>query len=112
MSATIGVKLLTVEDLMERWGVSRTVVLQHVDNPDNPLPVVPLSTEQRGQRKNRCLLRFRLAAIEAWEVGSERRTARPVDEPAPPPGGMPAGFSGKIHTRTAGKVAAKKGAGK
>ena len=104
MSATIGAKKLrTVEDLMERWGVSRDIVLQHVDNGENPLPALPLSGPIRSKRKNRSLLRFRIEAVEAWELGSERRAARPADEPPPPPTGMPAGFSGKIHTRGTAK---------
>ncbi len=95
--------ILTVDDLMLRWGVSRDTVLAHVDNAEHPLPYLLLAP-QSGSRKNRTLLRFRLAAVEEWERAGERRTIAPLPvESTPtgskkPVGGKTPSYTGKIHT--------------
>ena len=58
-------KLFTPDDLAERWGVHKATVLRLFHTGE--LPGVAIS---RG--RERTTVRFRLAAIEAWERKRER----------------------------------------
>lgn len=95
-------RILTVDDLIERWGVCRETVLAHVDNAEHPLPYLPLALgKQTASRKNRTLLRSRLESVEAWERAAERRTiATVVPEPTTrkPAAGKMTGYTGKVYT--------------
>ena len=101
--------ILTVDELIERWSVSRETIFDRVDDPQNPLPILILSGKKKG--KNRTLVRFRLVAVEAWEASIERRAIQP-HEPGYEPPGRPIGYTGKIHTRTPNLPRAKKAAAK
>ena len=102
--ATTPKPILTVEDLIERWGVSREMIFARVDDPENPLPILILSGKKG---KNRTLARFRLVAVEAWEASVERRAIK-TDEPNHIPPGMPIGYTGEIHTRRSRRNPARK----
>jgi hypothetical protein len=65
----MSVRLLTVGDLAERWGLTTDQVADLVR--EQGVPYVPLrrGTSPRVSWSN---MRFREAAIEAWETANER----------------------------------------
>lgn len=67
-------KLLTAEQVAERWQVAVENVWARVDGAEDPLPFVPLGrgTPRRGSSGQRGNLRFRLSSLEAWEARAER----------------------------------------
>jgi excisionase family DNA binding protein len=58
-------RLLTAEDLAERWGVTKAQVYRLAR--DGRIPTVPIGRYYR----------FRLAAIEAWEIAVECESTKP-----------------------------------
>lgn len=87
--------ILTVEDLMERWGVGEETVIRHVRA--DGLRYLPLGRARAGRRP---IYRFRLATVEAWERDQEQGQAPAQAQAEAPPPGRPAGYTGKIHTRS------------
>jgi hypothetical protein len=74
---------LKIEDLMERWGVSKETILEHVKK--NRLPYWDAGTG-KGRRPE---YRFRLADVEAWEASRVRtRDASEPSAPAPIPASL------------------------
>jgi excisionase family DNA binding protein len=61
-------KLLTADDIANRWGVHKATVLRLFHNGE--LPGVTIS-----QGKERTTVRFRPAVVEAWEKKRERAGA-------------------------------------
>ena len=96
--------ILTVEDLIDRWGCSRDVILEDIDNPDHPIPCLSMGGPKSKMRK---LLRLRVANIEAWEASMVRRAERTEEPAAAPKIGKPAGYTGKVYMTSTGKKAAK-----
>lgn len=92
---TAAKEILTVDDLAERWGLSAQTVMKRVEDPESPLPAIPMGRPQ-GKARRRRLLRFRIEAVRAWERDQERRLA---PEPQAEPAGRPASYDGPIHTR-------------
>jgi hypothetical protein len=100
-----GTRPLTVEDLMERWGVKEEIVKEHIRK--SGLPFWDAGTGN-GRRP---LYRFRLADVEAWEEARRRvKTERPQESEAGTPipaGGAPNAWDGKL--RGAGRGKSRKG---
>lgn len=72
-------KLLTAEDLAERWNVTTDAVWDQVDGEDDPLPFIHFGrgtpTPKRAGQKG--LIRFRLETVLAWEARNEKSFAKP-----------------------------------
>jgi Helix-turn-helix domain len=90
MGTASGGPLWRIEDLVERWGVTRETVLFHIR--ENELPYIDIGTG-KGRRPD---YRFRPAAVEAWEASRERA---PIDaSPVPPLYMKEAGWDGKFRS--------------
>ena len=67
----VGTKLLTLDDLAERWSVSRKVALRMVREDKIPFVIVgkaKADLSRRGPKSHR----FRLETIEQWERRGEQ----------------------------------------
>ena len=92
--------LLKINDLVDRWGVSRETVLNHIREQN--LPFIDVGTGA-GRRPD---YRFRLAAVEAWEASRERTRRVELGEavaPVPPVDLKTAGWDGRIRSIRAPK---------
>lgn len=81
-------RLLTVEDLMARWTVGRDAVLRHVKRDGLPHLRIGQSTGRRP------ILRFRSAAVQAWEASRERSIDPAAATTAATAGPAPVGHDG------------------
>lgn len=73
----VGTKLLTLDDLAERWSVSRKVALRMVRAHSIPFILVgqvKADLSRRGPKS----YRFRPETIEEWERGGERSHKKDV----------------------------------
>lgn len=96
MAQSVLQRPLTIEDLVERWGVSKDTVLEHIHK--SSLPYWDAGTG-RGRRP---LYRFRLADIEAWEAARRRVLTPPTTAKAPAvptTSIMPSGWDGKVRSK-------------
>lgn len=78
-------KLLTPENVAERWGVDTLEpVWQAVDDPEKPLPFLYLGRGKPEPNRpgKRGLYRFRLGDVEAWEAAKvqARKVQRQAEE--------------------------------
>lgn len=100
-----GDKILSVQDVAERWGVSKSTVLASVR--DAGLPHIRIGA---GGRRN--MFRFRLSSVEKWEADQERvrepEAPSPAAPVAPSPGGLP-GWDGVSRIRRTAKNPVAKG---
>lgn len=80
-------RLLTLEQLRERWGVSEDTIREHIKH--DGLPYVPL-----GRGGKRPVYRFRLAAVLAWEAKRETHHEAAAVAPEPPPPSVAALWDG------------------
>jgi hypothetical protein len=85
-------RLMTVEDLMGRWGVSLDVVRRHAKS--DGLPFVTLG-RSAGRRP---IIRFRPSAVRAWEAARERALEPGATGQAAIPQAAPAGWDGVDRT--------------
>jgi hypothetical protein len=93
-------RILSINDLAERWGCSKDTVIRRVESTDNPIPFFGLGSHQALKRR-REIMRFRIESIELWERNQERTIAQP--EEAKEPAGRPASYTGKIYSTPDGK---------
>lgn len=98
---SIATKLLTIDDLAERWGCNARTAWERVK--EKGIPFVWLGKgEFNPSGHGPKLVRFRPRVIEEWEAAREK--VHEADAPAPAaakaagsPAGMPAWWDGKVR---------------